>query len=92
MLPPACERSNDIDMESSTCYNGSMTKEQAIQRIDMEFMDSGNGHYNFLTAESFLPDAYYEAKSAGDGYVFVKPPSGSEMEIPIEWLDAAYDY
>lgn len=70
-----------------------MDKQHAIDRINEELLDSGNGHYTFEGIADRLAQAL---RTPGDiiedeygKYVFIKPPSGCEMEIEIEVVKAA---
>lgn len=67
-----------------------MDKATAISQIDSELRDSGNANYTFDTARPYLETGYAEAVRAGDEFVFVKPPSGYEVEIPTAVVKAAF--
>ena len=58
----------------------------------MDLIDSGNGGRVFESVEDYLADGYAEAVAAGDEFVFLKPPSGYELEIEIEVVKAALGY
>lgn len=71
-----------------------MNKQHAIDRINEELRDSGNGHYTFEGIAARLAEAL---RTPGDiidqgeygKYVFIKPPSGYEMEIEVDVVKAA---
>lgn len=73
-------------------YDLPMTRDQAIARINMDLIDSGNGGRVFESVEDYLTDGYHEAIAAGDEFVFIKPASGYELEIEINVVKIALGY
>lgn len=63
-----------------------MDIDEATYRIEEAYRDSGNCGSSIDKID--LREALAEAKADGEDYVFIKPSSGYEVEIPVAVVEA----